>query len=413
MSRSKPVNDRDQVQKILSTLHQHSDIVSMSMVGQVSSSDANAATDKGIIALANVGALLPVGEGVFQLNPRIRRFLSDRLTQFSAMQSLTRITEQLHSAQAQWSALIEMRTSGDVADKAEIEESLGITVGEILYFVQQNLRLLNHQTTADFGNVESMRRKIRQNRFYAGNIKVLIAELDSLGAFLDKVDREGVQYGLYNMRNLLVGQIRPQMGEWRHRLNEIQAKISEKLFVRRQIDADLRLLLDAALWMESNPTLNGMEVELGQHPSATLLTPTRIAVQPHYDVSPMGGSQERLMTSVASKLPPPRAKPTAKEQKSRHVVIATTAEMEDEELAPADILVQELVHSMRSGQGKAFELLQWERERRLGAGIGDEEWLFYASNQLAIAGVYTELQIAPTTTDTVNAVFDGVMAFPN
>lgn len=413
MTRSKPASAKDQVQKILSTLNQHSDIVSMSMVGQVSSSDVDATTDKGIIALANVGALLPVSEGVFQLNPRIRRFLSDRLSQFSAMQSLTRITEQLHSARAQWSALIEMRASGDVADKAEIEESLGITVGEILYFVQQNLRLLNHQTTADFGNVESMRRKIRQNRFYAGNIKVLIAELDALGAFLDKVDREGVQYGLYNMRNLLVGQIRPQMGEWRHRLNDIQAKISEKLFVRRQIDTDLRSLLDAALWMESNPTLNGLDVELGQQPSATLLAPTRIAIRPHYDVSPMGGSQERLIQSIASKLPPPREKPPAKEHTPRQVVIATEAEMEEEELAPADLLVQELLRSMRSGQGKAFEILQWERDRRLGIGISDEEWLFYASNQLAIAGVYTELQIAAATADTVNAVFDGVMAFPD
>jgi hypothetical protein len=329
------------------------------------------------------------------------------------MQSLTRITEQLHSAQAHWSALIEMRSSGDETDRADIEESLSITIGEILYFVQQNLRLLNHQTTADFGNVESMRRKLRQNRFYAGNIKVLIVELDSLAAFLEKVDREGVQYGLYTMRNLLVGQIRPQMGEWRHRLNEIQATISKKLFVRRQIDADLRLLLDAALWMETNPRLNGLEVELGQNPSATLLTPTRIAIRPHYDVTPMGGSQERMLVSIASKLPPPREKPPAKEPRTRQVVVATAVETEVDELAPADILVQELVHAMRSGQAKATDILHWEPQRRLEAGIDDEAWLFYASNQLAIAGIYTELQIAPCATDTVNAVFDGLMAFPD
>ena len=412
MSRPKAASARDQVQKILATLHQYSDIVSMSLVGRVSDSQADDATGKGIAALTNVGALLPVSEGVFQLNPRIRRFLNERLSQFSAMQSLTRITEQIHSGKAQWRALIEMRTTGDAADKAEVEEALEYTVGEILYFVRQNLRLLNHQTATDFGNVESMRRKIRQNKFYAENVKILIMELDQLDAFLSMVESDGIQYGLYEMRNMLVGQIKSQMGQWRHQLNEIQALISKKLFVRRQIDADLRLLLDAALWMESNPTLNGLDVELGQSPSVTLLSPVAIKIRSHFDVSAKGASQERVLQAVATKLPAPREKAPPKEPRTKQVVLSTVAEIVEDDLATEDALVRDLIAAMRSGEGKAFEILKWERERRVGAGIGDEEWLFYASTQLEMAGVHTELQITKPVGDTANAVFDDVMVFP-
>lgn len=45
------------------------------------------------------------------------------------------------------------------------------------------------------------------------------------------------------------------------------------------------------------------------------------------------------------------------------------------------------------------------------SSIGDEEWLLYASSQLAISGFHTELQIFRER-DTFNAVFDDVMVFP-
>lgn len=202
------------------------------------------------------------------------------------------------------------------------------------------------------------------------------------------------------------------MGHWRHQLNEIQAQISKNLFVRRQIDTDLRLLLDVALWMERNPTRNGMDVELGQSPSAVLLSPVPIKIRPHYDVSVRGGSPEKILQAVATKLPPQREREQPKEAKTRQVVLSVTGDFEEAELAPEDALVQELIAEIRSGMGDPFEILQWQRQRRVEAGIGDEEWLFYASNQLEIAGVHTELQIALLAIDTANAVFDEVKVFP-
>lgn len=404
------VSQRDQVQRILETLHRHSDVISMSLVGRIYDTNSDENTGKGIAALTGVGALMPMGDGAYQLNPRIRRFLNERLSQFGALQALTRISEQLQSGRALWRELIAMQTTGDVGAKAEMEDALIYTVGEIVYFMRQNLRLLTHQTATDFGNVESMKRKLRQNRFYSDNVKTLIAELDQLDAFLSIVETESLQFNLHEMRNLLMGQIKSLMGHWRHQLNEIQSLISQRLFVRRQIEADLRLLFDVGLWLESNPTLNGLEVELGQSAPPELLSPAAIKVRSHYDIRAKGADQANILCSVATKLPVNKVPGATKEPRVKQVVLSVEPEVAQIDLRPEDFLVQELIERLKTSED-AFEILQWQRDKRLEADIGDEEWLLYASSQLAIAGFQTELQIIPGH-DTFNAVFDDVMVFP-
>jgi len=410
MSKPRSANQRDQVQRILETLHRHSDVVSMSLAGRITDTNTDENTGKGIAALTGVGALMPMGEGAYQLNPRIRRFLNERLSQFSALQALTRISEQLQGGRAQWRELIAMQTNGDISAKSEMEDALIYTVGEIVYFMRQNLRLLTHQTATDFGNVESMKRKLRQNRFYGDNVKTLVAELDQLDAFLSLVETESLQFNLYEMRNLLMGQIKSQMGQWRHQLNEIQSLISQRLFVRRQIEADLRLLFDAGLWLETNPTLNGLEVELGQSAPPVLLSPTPIKVRSHYDIRAKGTDQQNVLCSVASKLPARKTQVANKEPRVKQVVLSMEPEVAEIDLSPEDLLVQELIEKLKTSD-RAFEILQWQRDKRLAVGIGDEEWLLYATSQLAIAGIHAELQFIHGH-DTFNAVFDDVMVFP-
>ena len=94
----------------------------------------------------------------------------------------------------------------------------------------------------------------------------------------------------------------------------------------------------------------------------------------------------------------------------KQVVLSVEPEVAEVELSPEDLLVQELIERLKTSES-AFEILQWQRDKRLAAGIADEEWLLYASSQLAIAGIHTELQIIRGH-DTFNAVFDDVMVFP-
>lgn len=399
---------RDQVQKVLETLHRYSDVISQSLAGSVSETDAG--MQKGIVALLGINALMPVETGIYQLNPRIRSFLSERLAQYSAMQTLTRITEQIHGGRAKWRELVDMRQSGDDRDKAQIEESLNYTLNEIVYFMGQNLRLLNHQTATDYGNVESMKRKLRQNHFYADSVKTLINELNQLQDFVEKVDNEALAYGLYEMRHMVNVRVKVRMGEWRVQINDIQSIISKRLFVKRRVDRELKVLYDTVLWMVRNPTLNGFEIELGTTPLQALLQPTAIRIRSRTDIHAHGIDQEKIMQAAAARLPSPLAAATPKENKVKQLVKSTSVEVVDSPIREEDVLLEELIAFLCSPQCQPMEISQWQRERRQSAGLSEEAWLLYATHQLAVHGIRTELQVTKAP-DTFNAVFDDVMAF--
>lgn len=399
---------RDQVQKILETLHRHSDVISQSLAGSVSETDEG--MQKGIVALLGINALMPVETGIYQLNPRIRSFLSERLAQYSAMQTLTRITEQIHGGRAKWRELVEMRQSGDDRDKAQIEESLNYTLNEIVYFMGQNLRLLNHQTATDYGNVESMKRKLRQNHFYAESVKTLINELNQLQEFVEKVDNEALAYGLYEMRHMVNVRVKVRMGEWRVQINDIQSIISKRLFVKRRVDQELKVLYDTVLWMVRNPTLNGFEIELGATPLPALLQPTPIRIRPRTDIHAHGIDQEKVMQAAAARLPALLAAAEPKEKKVKQLVKSTSVEVVESPIQEEDVLLEELIAFLYSPQCQPMEISQWQVERRQSAGLSEEAWLLYAMHQLAVHGIRTELQVTKVP-DTFNAVFDDVMVF--
>jgi hypothetical protein len=398
----------DQVQKILETLHRHSDVISQSLVGSISSDDE--AIQKGIAALHGINALMPVEEGVWQLNPRLRSFLSERLAQYSAMQTLTRISEQIHGGRAKWRELVDMHRSGDIRDVSQIEESLSYTFNEIIYFMGQNLRLLNHQTATDYGNVESLKRKLRQNAFYADSVKTLLNELDQLEQFIDTVDREALGLGIYGMRQMVNGRVKARMGDWRVQLNDIQAIISKRLFVKRKVERELKILYDTVLWMVRNPTLGGFEIELEERAPKSLLIPVPIKIRPRIDFKVHGIGQERVLQNVVSRLPAPVVTDPKKEARVKQVVQSTAMEEIDIPMTEEDILVESLIDYLKTPGSVAIEISQWESERRKKSGITEEEWVLYATTQLAVQGIETEFHMTESV-GTLNSVFDDVMAF--
>jgi hypothetical protein len=408
MSKTARVEARDQVQKILETLHRYSDVISQCLVGSNISEDEEG--HKGIAALHSINALMPVEEGVYQLNPHIRSFLSDRLAQYSAMQSLTRITEQIQGGRAKWRELVDMHRSGDIHDMGQIEESLSYTLNEIVYFMGQNLRLLNHQTATDYGNVATMKRKLRQNRFYADSVKTLLAELDQLEEFVNTVDREALANGVYGMRQMVNGRVKARMGDWKVQLNDIQAIISKRLFIKRKVDRELKILYDTVLWMVKNPTLTAIEVEPGNSPPAALLTPSPIRVRPRVDINARGMAQEKVLLAVCSKLPAPPIVEPEKKVREKQRVESTRTEIIAMPLAEEDLLVEDLITYLLSNDAKPIEISQWQRERRIHAGLSEEEWVLYATQQLGLQGIKTQLQVLPTHSG-INRVFDDVMAF--
>ncbi len=157
-------DSKNQIRKILEVLSRHGEVISDALDGVVDL--AGRGYNAGVDALVEINALMPLDEGQYQLNPRIRTFLNEQLAQFSAFQTLTRISEQIYGAKAKWKEIVLMKETGDVRDMPALEESLGYTIAEIVHFTSANLLLLNTQIATDYGNVTSLRRKLAQNKFY-------------------------------------------------------------------------------------------------------------------------------------------------------------------------------------------------------------------------------------------------------
>ena len=204
--------------------------------------------------------------------------------------------------------------------------------------------------------------------------------------------------------------VKARMGDWRVQLNDIQAIISKRLFVKRRIDQELKVLYDTVLWMVRNPTLDGFEIELGTKPQPTLLQPNPIRVRPRFDIRAHGIDQEKVLQMAAARLPVSLPVALPKENKVKQLVKSTSVDMVDPPMRDEDVLLEDLIAFLNSTQRRALEISQWHLERRQAAGLSEEAWLLYATHQLSVQGIRTELQVTKAT-DTFNAVFDDVMAF--
>jgi len=398
---------RNQVRQILAVMNRHGDVISDAVDGTVELRDA--AYNTGIDALVGINALMPFEEGQYQLNPRIRSFLSEQLAQYSAFQALTRISEQIRGARTKWRELVHIKESGDLRDMAAIEESLGYTVNEIVHFTVQNLVLLNTQISTDYGNVETLKAKLRQNDFYGTGVKNLGAELEQLEAFTIEIDREALSKGLHSVRHMVNTRIRSRLGVWMSRLNDVQATISKRLFVARKIDSELMYLSKAVLWLIRNPTRNGFEVNVDEKVDAALLRPLAIKVRPQVDVSESGVSVQEVFVNAIQRLKPAPNPWEKKETVTPQYVLSTGVTEIVAEMTVSDVLVEELVDALYESDETFLSVAQWKPEKRAAHAIDTESWLLYAAGQLHTMGMHIEFTLAERQGGIFNDVFEDVM----
>jgi hypothetical protein len=186
-----------QIQKVLNTLASHGDLIAEAMLGPVY---AGGKRDKAIDSLASVHALAPYEEGAYQLNPRLREFISDHLVSYNAFQTLTRLSEKIHQAYVQWTNLRHLHQEGLIADTENLEWALDATVTSISYEMDRNLTLLNSHISTEYGNVESLLAKIRQNAFYADEVRHCLNEIRKLDERMAEIDQEALGAGLLRVR---------------------------------------------------------------------------------------------------------------------------------------------------------------------------------------------------------------------
>lgn len=396
-----------QIQKVLNTLASHGDLIAEAMVGPVY---AGGKRDKAIDALVSVHALAPYEDGAYQLNPRLREFISDHLVSYNAFQTLTRLGEKIHQAYVQWSNLRQLHNEGLVTDTDHLEWALDATVTGISYEMDRNLTLLNSHISTEYGNVESLQAKIRQNAFYADEVRHCLNEIRKLDERMTEIDQEALGSGLLRVRSLVNSRIRSRLYPWTTRLNDIQREISKRLFTARRLEKKLRNLGRVALWLTQNRLSNGFDLEVNETMPLAILTPVPVPNTWNIDVRDTDPVVFDGLVAAAARLPAPRQQlDTVPPPATAPEVLATEQVVEELARDPIDELIEKLFDLMAERPEKKVSLLEWKHLSELPGDVGDEEWLLYASTQAASVGYQVDLQLIERPVGVFNDIFEDVI----
>lgn len=398
---------KEQVRSVLEVLAKHWDLIAEGLSGPVVGGERGRARQ--VDVLAGVHALLPFEEDVFHLNPRLRSYLTDHLSFFGAFQTVTRLTEHILRARNQWSQLKEMKREGNLKDMDAMAWGLDDTVSDIVYFMEQNLLLLNSQVFTRYGNVSTLKAKKAQNRFYGQEVKHCLRELQSVDQMVEEISTEAISAGLLATRQVVNGRLRSRLAGWVARLNDIQAVITRRLFIARKLEQRLRQLSSVSLWLVRNPTRSGVEVSVDDSSPVGLFRPIGIKVSPQIDFSVTTGSVSEVMLAAVARLPkrvdPAERKKPAEPQR----VLAEAMPVVKEPLAPEDVAIMQLLQDIKAAGREGISLARWRMGRAELDSISLEEWLYYAANQLVSAGKRVVFVQSPRTEEMMNQPFHDVL----
>lgn len=368
----------DQVQRLLAGLAKHADLVAEAYEGSISGGDRQ--RNSAIEALFNLSVLMAYDEDEYRLNPRIREFISDHFSSYQVLQALRRVSGTMHQAREQWSELRRLKAAGSMKDQARVEKALDESIVEIAYSIEQNLAMLHSLISTQYGNVDDLASKLRQNRFYARQVDMFLRDVESIDAFVEMVSNEAIAAGLPYVRNVVTRRLGAKRLSWTSQIKDAQAAISKRLFEARLMEQQLRRLSRFALWIGRNKTMDGWDVAVDEKTPHAVAGSQALGFRPQPDVSdPDSVTMEGVMAAIA-RLPllqpvapvPQEASPQILIEDDEHVEFALSAEhaaLEDLALAAAN------AH-------EAISLLVFKRERHSLVETSDAAWMVFACAQL-------------------------------
>ena len=398
--RRKILDNRGQIRQVFQLLQKHFDVLADALDGALENHDKNRSV--AIQELASIHAILPYGEDSYHLNPHLRHYLKDYLNLYMAFETLTRISPLITQARLHWHELCHLQRHGEHRDAEQVEDSLDHTMTSLIHSNERNLTLLTSKVSSEYGNVSSLRAKIRENEQYRRQIIQLLKELISVEELLKLVNENPTERGdvVIRTRQMINARLSSRRGIWVSRLNDIQAVISKRLFLARKLERQLLALSQASLWLSRNPTLDGLDIDpaIDQAPDVldALYRPIAIRVPPQTAFNDRNPHIEDALEKAVQRLP---ARPTAPTSDSDHGiqrVQALTNEVIEDEALVVDQLIHALVQHLYEQKTPSVSLRNWRCEQRQAEHIDDEVWVLYAANQLVLyEDIHLEFHIHP------------------
>ena len=376
----------DQVQRLLAGLAKHADLVAEAFEGSVSGGDKQ--RNSGIEALFNLNVLKPYDEDSYRLNPRLREFMADYFSSYQAFQALRRVFGTMQQAQEQWRELRRLKMAGATRDAGRLQAALDESIVEIAYSIEHNLTLLHSLISTQYGNVDDLNSKLRQNRYYAQQVKLFLQDVQAIDVFVDRVADEAIAAGLPEVRLLVTRRLAARRLQWTSQIKDAQAVISKRLFEAKLMEVRLKRLSRFALWLARNKTSDGWELAVDEKADTALFRPERVELRPQPDVADMEPAAWDGLLAAVAKMPTKPTMAAVGADPGPQLLLEDDTEIE-EVVDPQQVALRELTAQAASAT-EAISLLAWKRERFELAHVPDEAWLMFACLQLKGSGFRVE-----------------------
>lgn len=375
----------DQVQKLLASLAKHADLVAEAFEGAVNSGDKQ--RNAGIEALFSLGALKPYDEDSYRLNPRLREFVADYFSSYHAFQALRRVSGTMQQAKEQWRELRRLKAAGAAKDVGRLYAALDESIVEMAYSIEHNLAMLHSLLSTQYGNVDDLSSKLRQNRYYARQVAQFLSDVEGIDAFVEQVAEEAIACGMSDVRHLVTRRLGARCLSWTSQIKDAQAVISKRLFEAKLMEARLKRLSRFALWLARHKTADGWEVAVEEGAHAAVFRPERIELRPQPDVADTDQAVWDGLLAAVAKLPAKREASVRPADAGPQLLLEDDEAEVIERLDPVQRAIQELV--AQAGRSKEpISLLDWKSGRPELAEVGTEAWLMFACMQLKGGGLH-------------------------
>lgn len=376
----------DQVQRLLAGLAKHADLVAEAFEGSVSGGDKQ--RNSGLEALFNLNVLKPYDEDSYRLNPRLREFMADYFSSYQAFQALRRVSGTMQQVQEQWRELRRLKTAGATKDVSRLHAALDESIVEIAYSIEHNLTLLHSLISTQYGNVDDLDSKLRQNRYYAQQVKLFLQDVQAIDVFVDRVADEAIAAGLPEVRLLVTRRLAAKRLQWTSQIKDAQAVISKRLFEAKLMEVRLKRLSRFALWLARNKTSDGWELAVDEKTDEALVRPERVGLRPQPDVSDMEPATWDGLLAAVAKMPARPKAASVVEDPGPQLLLEDESEVE-QVVDPQQVALREL-STQATLASAPISLLTWKRERLELADVPDEAWLMFACLQLKGSGFRVE-----------------------
>ena len=374
----------DQIQKLLGSLFRHADLIAEAFEGTVTGGDRQ--RNAAIETLFGFGVFKPYDEGAYRLNPRLREFLSEYFASYHAFQALRQVTGTMKQAQEQWKELRRLKSIGATKDATRLFAAFDDSIVEMAYSIEHNLGMLHALLATQYGNVDDLTSKLKQNLYYAQQVRQFLRDVQGIDAFVEEIAEEAIISAIPEVRKLVTRHLGARLLYWTAQIKDAQDLISKRLFEARLMEQNLKRLSRFALWLNRHRTVDGWETEVDVMANPALFRFEGIHLRPQPDIADADPVVMEGMLAAVAKLPSRKPSSVPVKDDAPQLLIEDEGDEVVEQSDPVLRSLQELLHAvLRSDSG--ISLLEWKRSHQELAGIGEDAWCMFSCKQLQTCGL--------------------------